>query len=252
MTPGARVAAAIEVLDHVLAGGASAEQCLTSWARGHRFAGSKDRAAIRDHVFGALRALRSFAALGGGGMTGRAVMIGGAERAAGCDPALLFSGEGYAPPPLSEEECAWHPPALSRGGEALDMPDWLLPELERSLGGDDLERICESLRPPRAPVFLRANLARGTREEAQAALEVEGISTTPHPLAKTALQAIEGGRGKFLAAVPMPTGGWSSFRTRLRKRSWKGWTFVRACVFWTIARAVAARPLQWLPWGGHR
>ena len=188
MTPGARVAAAIEVLDQVLAG-ANAEQCLTTWARSHRFAGSKDRAAIRDHVFGALRALRSFAALGGG-MTGRAVMIG-AERAAGRDPVLLFSGEGYAPSTLTEKERAFSPPQLSHG-EALDMPDWLLPELERSLGAD-LNTICDALRP-RAPVFLRANLARTTRDKAQAALAAEGITSIPHPLAKTALQVTEGER----------------------------------------------------------
>lgn len=188
MTPGARVAAAIEVLDQVLAG-ANAEQCLTSWARGHRFAGSKDRAAIRDHVFGALRALRSFAALGGG-MTGRAVMIG-AERAGGRDPSALFSGEGYAPATLTDEERACQSPVLSRG-EALDMPDWLLPELERALGAD-LEAICTALRP-RAPVFLRANLARTTREEARQVLAREGIVATPHPLARTALQVTEGER----------------------------------------------------------
>ena len=50
MTPGARVSAAIEVLD-AIAGGLAAEQALTRWARQSRFAGSKDRAAVRDHVF---------------------------------------------------------------------------------------------------------------------------------------------------------------------------------------------------------
>jgi 16S rRNA (cytosine967-C5)-methyltransferase len=50
LTPAARVAAAIEFLDDWLAG-APAEKLLTTWARTHRFAGSKDRAAIRDHVW---------------------------------------------------------------------------------------------------------------------------------------------------------------------------------------------------------
>jgi len=53
MTPAARVAAAIEILDDWLAG-VPAEKALTNWARGHRFAGSGDRAAIRDHVFDGL------------------------------------------------------------------------------------------------------------------------------------------------------------------------------------------------------
>ena len=70
MTPGARVAAAIEVLDRI-AGGTSAEQALTAWARASRFAGSGDRAAIRDHVYGVLRRRRS-AGWVGGGESGRA------------------------------------------------------------------------------------------------------------------------------------------------------------------------------------
>ncbi|MCE8470764.1 RsmB/NOP family class I SAM-dependent RNA methyltransferase, partial [Rhodovulum sulfidophilum] len=64
MTPAARIAAAAELLDAWRAG-APAEKLLTTWARQNRFAGSKDRAAIRDHVFDAIRCLRSFAALGG-------------------------------------------------------------------------------------------------------------------------------------------------------------------------------------------
>jgi 16S rRNA (cytosine967-C5)-methyltransferase len=74
MTPGARVAAAIAVLDD-WQGGIAAEQALTRWARGARYAGSKDRAAVRDHVYDALRSLRSAEALGGG-TDGRAVMLG--------------------------------------------------------------------------------------------------------------------------------------------------------------------------------
>lgn len=64
MTPGARVAAAIDVLDAIGAG-QSAEKALTRWARNSRFAGSKDRAAVRDHVFDVLRHWRSDAARGG-------------------------------------------------------------------------------------------------------------------------------------------------------------------------------------------
>lgn len=64
MRPGARLAAAIGVLDATLAG-QPAEQALTNWARASRFAGSGDRAAVRDLVFTALRCSRSHAALGG-------------------------------------------------------------------------------------------------------------------------------------------------------------------------------------------
>jgi len=65
MTPGARVAAAIGVLDAWLSG-ESIDRALTGWARGARYAGSKDRAAVRDHVYDVLRRAGSCAAAGGG------------------------------------------------------------------------------------------------------------------------------------------------------------------------------------------
>ena len=54
MTPAAHIAAAIEILDLILAG-ENAEDSLTKWGRSNRFAGSGDRHAIRDVVFDALR-----------------------------------------------------------------------------------------------------------------------------------------------------------------------------------------------------
>ena len=190
MTPGARVAAAIEILDRVLSG-TPAEQALTNWARASRFAGSGDRAAVRDHVFASLRRKRSHAALGGA-MTGRGLLIG-QLREAGADCPGIFSGSGHAPPPLTAAEVA----RLDRAVEmerniVLDCPDWLAPELEAALG-DAFEPVMSALRD-RAPVFLRVNDARTTREAARAALAAEGIGTRPHALAKTALEVTENPR----------------------------------------------------------
>ena len=190
MTPGARIAAAIGILDRIVAG-TPAEQALTGWARGNRFAGSGDRAAIRDHVFDTLRCRRSFAALGGAD-TGRGLMLG-ALRASGADPAALFTGEGYAPAPLTEAEKSYLGIALTLDPlVALDCPDWLAPALRDSLG-DDFAAAMEALRH-RAPVFLRVNLARVGVADAVAALAVEGIRARPHPLAKTALEVTENAR----------------------------------------------------------
>ena len=187
MTPCARVAAAIEILDTYLAG-APAEQALTGWARGHRFAGSKDRAAIRDHVFDALRRLRSSAVLGGGN-TGRAIMIG-LLRGQGIDPDTLLTGDGHAPSILTDNERQVS--ADPTRAERLDCPDWLLPLFDQSLG-EQAEQELEALRH-RAPVFLRVNIARTTVADAQTALAAEGIVTQPHPLASTALKVIENPR----------------------------------------------------------
>ncbi|MGI1661656.1 RsmB/NOP family class I SAM-dependent RNA methyltransferase [Palleronia sp. KMU-117] len=190
MTPAARIAAAIGLLDLWL-GGEPAERALTNWARANRFAGSSDRAAIRDHVFDAIRCRRSFAALGGA-ETGRGLMLG-ALRAAGADPAGVFTGAGFAPAPLASDEVASGRPweALSPL-ERLDCPDWLAPPLEDSLG-DDFAAVMAALRS-RAPVFLRVNLGRADRDAAVRALATEGITARPHPLAATALEVTEGAR----------------------------------------------------------
>ncbi len=65
MTPAARIQAAIEILDRAIRGEA-AEAVLTGWARSNRFAGSGDRAGIRDLVYDALRCQASYAHMGGG------------------------------------------------------------------------------------------------------------------------------------------------------------------------------------------
>ena len=183
MTPSARLAAAIAVLDRVLAGEAT-EKALTNWGRASRFAGSGDRMAVRDLVYDALRQRRSAAARGGA-ETGRGLVLG-LMRASGQE--ALFTGEGHAPAPPGPTEAGREPARA----EALDLPDWLLPELERSLG-ERLGPVAEALRL-RAPVFLRVNPGRGSLAEAQAALAGEGIATRPHPLADTALEVVEGAR----------------------------------------------------------
>lgn len=189
MTPAARIAAAIEILDGVV-GGDPAEKLLTNWARRSRFAGSKDRAAIRDHVFDALRCWRSYAYLGGA-ETGRGLMIG-ALRAAGTDPSEMFTGEGHAPSPLTEVETTV--PDLSTAPEAvrLDCPDWLVDDLRDALGGD-FQPVMEALRH-RAPVFLRVNTAKASVEQAQQVLADDGVTTRPHPLSPTALEVVENPR----------------------------------------------------------
>ncbi|MBL3571175.1 SAM-dependent methyltransferase [Rhodovulum sulfidophilum] len=190
MTPAARIAAAAELLD-AWREGAPAEKLLTTWARQNRFAGSKDRAAIRDHVFDAIRCARSFAALGGAA-TGRGMMLG-ALRAEGTDPGTVFTGEGHAPAPLSEAERA-PMPGLADLPEAVacDCPEALEEMLRDSLG-PAFRPVMDLLRH-RAPVFLRVNLRRSGRDEAAAQLAGEGIETRPHALSPTALEVTAGAR----------------------------------------------------------
>lgn len=183
MTPGARAAAAIGVLEQVL-GGRPAEVALTNWGRANRYAGSGDRAAVRDIVFDVLRARRSCAALGGGG-SARGLVLGWA-RARGQQ--ALFDGQGHAPAPATPDEAGRVPV----GAEAMDCPDWLEQPLRASLGAE-FEAVMAAMQR-RAPVFLRVNLARGTRDAAVAALADEGIRAVPHGLAASALEVVEGAR----------------------------------------------------------
>ncbi|SDY91908.1 16S rRNA (cytosine967-C5)-methyltransferase [Jannaschia faecimaris] len=186
MMPGARVQAAIEVLDRILAGDA-AEKALTVWARGSRFAGSKDRAAVRDHVFDALRMLRSGSWAGGiYGMPveydGRSVLAG-VLSLQGADLGVLFSGQGHAPAPLDPLPVA---PDAAPDAVNLDCPDWLLPLLRRDLGGD-ADVVLQALRT-RAPVFLRVNAARISTSDLIARLTSEGVAVVPDDTAPTAVR----------------------------------------------------------------
>lgn len=181
MTPGARVAAAIEVLDDILAGTAP-EKALTGWGRSHRFAGSKDRAAIRDHVFDALRCQMSYA-WRGGAQTGRGIMIGAMRAANQLDE--LFSGIGHAPAPVAADESG-APIETAPRDVRLDMPDWLLPHFDRALG-DQADGVLTQLQS-RAGVFLRVNTARVDRTGAVAILAEDGIEAVPMDDIDTALQ----------------------------------------------------------------
>ena len=178
MTPAARVAAAIVVLDDI-AGGCTAEQALSGWARNSRFAGSKDRAALRDLVFDAQRKRGSCAALGGA-PHGRGLMIGLGVQS-GWDMPALFSGEGHAPAPLTPDEQAVvaNPPAL-QPWEHHDVPSWIWDHLSKVHGAAKAGEIAMALRA-RAPLYLRVNTHKGTAEAAATLLANEGIETAAHP-----------------------------------------------------------------------
>jgi 16S rRNA (cytosine967-C5)-methyltransferase len=185
MTPQARLSAAIEVLDRILAG-AAAEQALTNWGRASRFAGSGDRHAVRDLVYDALRCKRSFAALGGS-ETGRGLILG-SLRAAGQDVAAMFTGQGHAPAAVAADEEGAPPQDTA----ALDCPDWLAAQMQDSLGADFIG-VMQAMRK-RAPVFLRVNLARTSHAKAIAALAEDGVRAVGSELASACLIVLENPR----------------------------------------------------------
>src|SRR4051795_5115447 len=136
MTPAARLSAAIDVLADITARRRPAADTLKDWGLSHRFAGSKDRAAIASLVYDVLRR-RSSAAYLMGEAGPRAVLLGALklQRGLGVDAiAALCSGERFAPEPLTETERR----RLAEGSlddapapVAGDFPDWLEPSLRR-------------------------------------------------------------------------------------------------------------------------
>ena len=193
MTPGARVAAAIAVLDQI-GSGAFAEQALTGWARASRFAGAKDRAAVRDHVFDVLRCRRS---LGDG--DGRALMARLLQRD-NVDLAHIFNGLGHAPDPLSEAEvAALALPLAQSDAAACDLPDWLWPVWQGSLGADAEQ--AARLQQARADVFLRVNQRRITTAGAVAALAQDGVTAQAHDAVDGCLRVLDNPRRIRTAAA---------------------------------------------------
>lgn len=195
MTPAARLQAAIDILDLVLAG-EPAERALTNWARASRFAGSGDRAGVRDLVFDGLRRMRSYAALGGA-MSGRGLMLG-ARRAAGQDPDIYFGAGPYAPAALTPDEAGYQPAPLTEG-ERLDLPDWLIEPFRASLGVG-AEAAALALRD-RAPVFVRVNRSKTDRASAVASLAQDQITALPHPEVETALEVTDNARKIQMSAA---------------------------------------------------
>lgn len=146
LTPPARVQSAIELLDRIIDAarnqGAPADRILADWFRANRFAGSKDRRAIRDLVFAAIRACGPIPE------SGRAAMLRLAEN----DAAItgLFDGSGYGPAALRPGE------PVAEGGVA---PTWLAGRLAASgVAGREAEALLD-----RAPLDLRVNTLRAER-----------------------------------------------------------------------------------------
>lgn len=205
MRPAARLRAAADILDAVLAGldrpGPTAEARLAEWGRANRYAGSKDRAAIGDLAFDALRRRRRLAlamagADGGPGASAgaseaRALLLA-AQAAQGASLAeiqALAAGGDRALAPLSPGEAARleiiassgldaaSPPDASPAARA-DFPDWLWPALTRSTVQPEQEA---AYLTRRAAVDLRVNTLKASPDAAAEALAAAGVAVGPAP-----------------------------------------------------------------------
>ncbi len=205
MTPGARIQAAIELLGLIDAAPVPAERVVTAYHRERRYIGSKDRRAVGDLVYAALRGQArldwwlSRVEPGQGGDAGRPrrvvlaalVLIEGrgAEELAG-----LFDGGAYAPGTLEGPERALIDALSGRDLTGRDQPpwiagecpEWLWPEFDAGFGAAAADELAALIGP--ASLDLRVNSLKGDRAAARAALAEEGIAAAPTPLSPLGLR----------------------------------------------------------------
>lgn len=211
LTPAARCSAAIEVLADIAERRRPAADALKDWGLAHRFAGSGDRAAIASLVYDALRR-RASAAWIMGEDSARAVLIGSLRLQQGLAAptiAALFSGERFAPAPLTAAErerletgnLAEAPPEV-----AGDAPDWVLPSLGAALGDDLLPELRALGR--RAPLDIRINTLKRSRADALAGLGHLNAEPTPHAPHGLRIPIGADGRGPALHVEAEFLDGW--------------------------------------------
>jgi 16S rRNA (cytosine967-C5)-methyltransferase len=185
MRPGARLQAAIEILTDIETRKRPGSDVVKDWMLSHRFAGSKDRAAIGDLVFCALRwrqssAWRLQSDLARAHVFG-AVVYGLGESVEGLEAQLLDDPHG--PPGLEADERARLLLPSLEGAPAHvagDYPEWAEASFAAAFGE---ARVGEgaALAAP-AALDLRVNALKTSRDKVIAALaDTPRLAATPVP-----------------------------------------------------------------------
>lgn len=178
MTPAARTQAAIELLDQIIIaardGGASADVLIQRGFAARRYAGSKDRRAIRGLIYDAIRLC------GERPESGRAALLA----LAASNPALVgtFDGSSYGPATIGSGEVAAQP------GIA---PAWLMDALAAS--GVDSDQAAALL--ARASLDLRVNTLKASVAQVRAAMPdatlIDGIDAALRLPSDTSVEAAQ-------------------------------------------------------------
>ena len=171
----ALVAHAAAALAELLEFTRPADQALSAYFRSHRTLGQQDRAFIAETVFAVLRRKRSLEAAAGSAAP-RDLAIAALVRVFGLS-GRAFEATGAGDAALAARLKA-APASRPEGAVQADLPDWLWQRLVAEYGGEEAAAIARGLLSP-APLDLRVNLARLTREAALARLGLESAAT-PH------------------------------------------------------------------------
>jgi 16S rRNA (cytosine967-C5)-methyltransferase len=209
VTPGAHLAAAIEILADIDARHRPVAEALKDWGTSHRFAGSGDRSAIGNVVYDALRHRRSAGWIVGE-ETPRALVLGSAGRRLGADPLAALLTAPHAPAALSDEESSRLNAAdLSAAPDAVraDVPDWLVPSLRRGLGDNWIAEAAALAERP--PLDIRVNRLKADRLKVARELGATGAAETPFAPEALRIPPIAGaGRHPNLQSEPGFQKGW--------------------------------------------
>ncbi|GAN53323.1 RsmB/NOP family class I SAM-dependent RNA methyltransferase [Tanticharoenia sakaeratensis] len=223
MTPAARLSAAIELLCAIeSAPRRPADAVANAFFRDRRFIGGGDRRAISALTWATLRGWRRLnwhlRDVPGGAsprlLVAAAILLadaaGDVPQQGFSEVSALFDGSRFAPDPLSPREAlalqsvarsTLDDPAMPRAIR-FEIPEWLEPALGAQFG-DAFETEMAALLQP-APLDLRVNLLRGTRDEAARALRREKLAATPTPLSPWGLRLA--GRQPITAASAFKSG----------------------------------------------
>ncbi|MFN3448868.1 MAG: rRNA cytosine-C5-methylase, partial [Roseococcus sp.] len=201
MTPEGRLAAAIDLLHAALeAPRRPADAIAAEFFRARRYIGGSDRRAVSDLAWGVLRQrlrLDWWLAQAGARPTPRRLVLAHLLLAEGLAPAAAarrFEGGRYGAGALDAEEqrlaqALAGKPLIGKEmpeGIRLNLPAWALPGLAARFGARLAEEAAALEQA--APLDLRVNRLRATREAARAALAAEGFAPEPTPFAPHGLR----------------------------------------------------------------
>jgi 16S rRNA (cytosine967-C5)-methyltransferase len=159
-----------------------ADQALSAYFRAHDELGPRERALIAEASFAVLRRRRSLAAAVSSDEP-RALLLAALTRVLGFSARAL---NGVA-------DAAWIAEVRAADSSELpdavlaDLPDWLWQRLVAEHGRDEAMHIAEGLLNS-APLDLRVNLARISREEAHKRLLADGLEARPTPFSPSGLR----------------------------------------------------------------
>ena len=151
-----------------------ADQALSAYFRSHRNLGQQDRAFIAETVFAVLRRKRSLEAAAGSAAP-HALAIAALIRVFGLSGRALEDRDATLAARIKSAHTGAFPEAVQ-----ADLPDWLWQRLSAEYGSAEAMVIARGLLNP-APLDLRVNLAKLSRQEAFARLDLKALPTPYSP-----------------------------------------------------------------------